>query len=91
MDKVRRALSQYRLEYNNYPDKLSDLVHPSADAQKSGKPFFAIAAEEDLRDVWNGEFIYKTENNGRTYSLTSLGSDGAPGGEDAKQDVTMTP
>ncbi|MCC6952605.1 MAG: type II secretion system protein GspG [Deltaproteobacteria bacterium] len=91
MEKLRGALAQYRLEYNSYPERLNDLVKGSPDAAKSGKPFFSLAASEDIRDVWDNEFQYKLENSGRSYTLTTLGSDGTPGGDDAKQDVTMTP
>lgn len=91
MEKLKSLLGQYRLKYNGYPDKLSNLIKPGADVQKSGKLFIAIASEDDIKDVWGAPYTYKSENNGRSYSLTTLGSDGAPGGEGADQDVTMRP
>lgn len=91
MEKLKNAIESYRLEYNSYPSKLEDLVKVSPAVQKSGKLFVPLAEEEDLKDVWNFPFVYNTENNNRTYSITTLGSDGVEGGEGAKQDVTMRP
>lgn len=90
MEKVKNLLGQYRLKYNKFPSSLEGLVKSGEDSGKSGKPFFALASEEDLSDVWNFPFSYKVENGGRSFSLSSLGSDGIDGGEGAKQDVTVT-
>lgn len=90
LEKVKNLLGQYRLKYNKFPGKLDDLVKGSEDAAKSGKPFFALASEEDLNDVWSNPFSYKVENGSRSFTLGSLGSDGIEGGEGAKQDVTVT-
>lgn len=91
MEKLRGALSQYRLEYNRYPAQLQDLVKGSPEVAKSGRPFFALIGEEELLDVWGGNFNYRTEGDNRSYSLTSLGSDGKSGGSGAEQDVTVGP
>ena len=91
MEKLKSLLGQYRLKFNNYPDRLGDLVKPNADVQKSGKLFVAIASEDDIKDVWGFPYLYKAENNGRTYTLSSLGADGVEGGEGANQDITMRP
>jgi general secretion pathway protein G len=89
MEKLKSALELYKLEFGRYPARLEDLVRPSADVQRSGKLFMKMAEEEELRDIWNNDFIYRGENDGRAFSLTSLGSDGESGGTDAKQDVTI--
>lgn len=88
---VKSALSQYRLEYNSYPDKLEDLRTPSAKIKKAGKVFSPLIDEDGLLDIFGYPFIYKAENNGRSYSLTSLGADGVAGGDGVDQDVTITP
>lgn len=89
MEKVKSALELYKLEFGRYPGQLGDLIRPSADIQRSGKLFMKMAEEEELKDIWNNDLIYRAENEGRAFSLTSLGSDGAAGGTDAKQDVTI--
>ncbi|MEN0062647.1 MAG: type II secretion system protein GspG [Myxococcota bacterium] len=38
----------------------------------------AFGSDEVPKDAWGNDFIY--EANGRNYEITSLGSDGAPGG-----------
>jgi general secretion pathway protein G len=91
MEKVKNYLGQYRLKYNTYPSKLDDLVKQSSDAKKSNRPFFALASEEDLLDVWGFPLVYRTENSGRSYTLKTLGSDGIEGGDGAKQDVEIGP
>jgi general secretion pathway protein G len=88
---VKSAINQYRLQYNSYPDKLEDLRTPSAKMKKAGGVFMPMIDEEGLLDVFGYPFIYKMENNNRSYSLTSLGADGVAGGEGADQDLTITP
>lgn len=91
MEKLKSLLGQYRLKFNSYPSQLEDLIKPGSDVKKSGKLFIAIASEEDIVDVWGFPYLYKSENNGRSYTLTSLGADGVQGGEGADQDVTLRP
>jgi general secretion pathway protein G len=91
MEKLKSVLENYNLEYNTYPEKLDDLLHSSADVKESGKMFVPMADEKELKDIWDQDYIYKTENDRRTFSLTSYGSDKVPGGEGPKQDVTIRP
>ena len=91
MEGVKNSLGQYRLEFNKYPDQLQDLIKPSAEVQKSGQLFTPLAEEKDLSDVWGFPYLYKTESEGRSYTLTSLGADGIQGGEGPKQDVHVRP
>ena len=91
MEKIKNALEQYRLEFNNYPGTLDNLIKPSSDIKKAGQLFTPFVEEKELADVWGFKYIYKTENDNRSYALSSLGSDGISGGDGAKQDVTMRP
>ncbi len=91
MEKLKNLLGQYRLKYNSYPSKLGDLIKGGDDVQKSGKIFVPLASEDELNDVWNFPYIYRTEGDGRSFVLSSLGEDGIEGGEGAKQDVSMKP
>jgi general secretion pathway protein G len=91
MNDIKQYIGQYRLKYNTYPTQLSDLTTPSAEVKKSGQIFTSLASEEELKDIWGFPYIYKLSNGGRTYTLSSLGSDGIEGGEGANQDVTITP
>ena len=91
MEKLKSSIGQYRLEFGRYPSSLQELRTPSSDVRASGKLFVPLAEEDDLRDVWGNEYVYRDENNNRSYSIMSYGSDGAPGGEGANQDVTVKP
>lgn len=91
MEKVKSALGQYRLKYNTYPSQLQDLVSASPDIRKAGKLFTPLVDEDDLKDVWGFPYMYRSDNDGRSYALVTFGSDGIDGGEGPKQDVTMTP
>ena len=90
MQALKGDLAQYRLEYGRYPGSLSGLVSGGDEARQGGKVFFALAKEDDLKDVWNFDYQYRVENNGTGFSLTSTGADGTAGGDGANQDVTIT-
>lgn len=91
MMQLQQMIDQFRLEYNTYPGSLQDLVREPASVREAGKVFVALVRPEQLKDIYNYDFIYKSESDGRSYSLTSLGSDGIPGGEGPKQDITKRP
>jgi len=89
MQKLKSALSSFKLQHNKYPSNLQGLIKPSPDSKKGGGLFTPFVDEDDLNDLWGTPYQYKSKNNGRAFSLTSLGADAAPGGEGADQDVTI--
>lgn len=91
MQQLQQMINQFQLEYNAFPSSLQDLVREPSSVKDSGKVYVALCKPDQLKDIWNFDYIYKSESDGRSYTLTSLGSDGIPGGEGAKQDVTMRP
>ena len=91
MEKVKQYLSQYKLQYNTYPSSLQGLVKAESDLSKSGQLFTPLAEESELKDVWGSPYLYKTENNNRSFELSSLGADGIAGGEGTNSDVTVRP
>ncbi len=91
MEKVKQALSLYRMQFNSYPNSLDGLMTPSGDIKSSGQLFTPFIEEDEMNDIFGFPFVYKTEGNGRAYTLTSLGSDGLQGGDGAKQDITIRP
>ena len=91
MQSLQKALDQYRFQFSTYPGKLEDLITPSAQIKSQGKLFVPLVKEEDLKDVWGAPYLYRTENNNRTYVLSSLGSDSLEGGDGPKQDISKRP
>ena len=91
MESLKQQIAMYRLSYNSFPTSLEDLIRPYSQVKQSGKYFNAIAKDEDLNDVWGNKYSYKSENDGRSYSLTSFGADGIPGGDGPSQDITVRP
>lgn len=91
MEGLKQEIARYRLNYNSYPQALQDLVRPNAQVRQSGKLFNPIVKEDELKDIWGNPYLYKSENDGRSYSITSQGADGAPGGEGPNQDITVRP
>jgi general secretion pathway protein G len=91
MNTIKGYLGQYRLQYNSYPAKLDELIHPSAQVKQSGELFTPLAQESDMKDIYGTPYIYLPENNGRSYVLKTLGEDGLEGGEGTNQDVEIRP
>lgn len=91
MQEVKQALETYRLKYNVYPDQMLDMVRPSDKVTKGGSLFTPLLEEDQINDIWGFPLLYKAENNGRSYTITSLGADGAQGGTGSKQDITIRP
>ena len=80
MAKLEGLVETYHLQYNHYPSKLEELINEVG------------AGKGDFEDVFgsNGEqYEYKTENNTRTYTITSLGKDRLPGGEGPDKDLVV--
>ena len=91
MNTLKGYLGQYKLQYNTYPGKLDDLIHPSAQTKQDGQIFTPLAGPDDLKDVYNFPYIYVAENNGRSFVIKSLGADSLEGGEGVNQDVEIRP
>ncbi len=91
MESIKQEISRFRLTFNTYPRSLDELVKPSPQMQQSGRLFSPIIKGDELLDMWGNKYTYRLENDGRSYSLTSLGSDGMPGGEGHAQDLTLRP
>ncbi|MCC6494606.1 MAG: type II secretion system major pseudopilin GspG [Pirellulales bacterium] len=83
VDLVRGALDRYRLDFNKYPTKLTDLWEkPSdtAEAEKWGSEYL----EKLKPDPWGNEYQYANpgEHNAEKYDFWSNGPDGQSGTDD---------
>lgn len=86
MQELKSAVSEFQLRYNKLPKSLNSLIN--GDDGISG--FQKVANEEQLLDAWGNEFLYRLENNGRTYKISTLGADGVEGGSDENFDDSLT-
>ena len=79
MKKIKGDINMYRLRYNSLPGNLEELTHCS---DRTGPGCSVITTDDALRDVWGNPYKYTLEGNGRTFQLTTTGSDGVAGGAD---------
>ena len=88
MQRVQSYINQYQLRYNRLPSSLSSLY--SCDENTGPGCIPIVDKEQDLYDAWGTPLKYRLEGDGRSYSLTSLGSDRRDGGSGVETDVTIT-
>ena len=79
-------IEMYRLEVGRYPGNLQELLRaPGGTEGKWNGPY---AKDPDLKDAWGNDYTYSVPGQGKPFDLTSLGSDGRPGGEGEAKDVS---
>ena len=88
MQRVQSYINQYQLRYNRLPPSLASLYNCDDITGPGCIPI--VDKESDLDDVWGTPMRYRTDGNGRSYSLTSVGADRSEGGSGVNTDVTLT-
>lgn len=86
---IAAGLDLYRLDMGSYPtpdEGLQALVEAPGGAEAWNGPY--LRKEEALLDPWGRPFDYVPQDDGRSFTLTSLGADGVEGGEDDDADIT---
>lgn len=86
IQKVKQAIGQYQLMNNTLPPDLRALAQCPPNMQAC----VPVGDESLLVDAWGTQFNYSLDNNGRSYRLTSLGSDRKEGGSGVEGDVVVT-
>ena len=88
IESLGQALDQYRLDTGRYPGTEQGLAAlraaPAGEARWQG-PY--LKRDVPL-DPWGRAYVYAAPGQHGDYDLSSLGSDGAPGGEGEAADVT---
>jgi general secretion pathway protein G len=87
IDSLEKALDQYRLDVGAYPTTEYGLAALNAKPQNLEKwagPYLKKAVPPD---PWGNRYIYKSPGDHGDYDLSSLGSDGQPGGNGEAADV----
>ena len=88
IDSLGKALDQYRLDVGAYPTTemgLAALNTRPANLARWAGPYLKKAVPPD---PWGAPYIYKAPGDHGDYDLSSLGSDGQPGGQGEAADVT---
>lgn len=88
IDSLEKALDQYRLDVGAYPTTEQGLAALNAKPQSLEKwagPYLKKAVPPD---PWGNRYLYKSPGDHGDYDLSSLGSDGQPGGSGEAGDVT---
>ena len=89
MDNIASALDLYRLDNGRYPTEqegLQALIAAPADARRWDGPY--LRGGEVPVDPWDRAYVYSGDGDG--FSLSTLGADGAEGGDGENQDITRT-
>lgn len=88
IDSLEKALDQYRLDVGSYPNTeqgLAALNTRPPNLEKWAGPYLKKAVPPD---PWGARYVYKAPGDHGDYDLSSLGSDGQPGGTGEAIDVT---
>ena len=83
---LQGQIEMFRLEVGKYPSSLQELVRAPGGAE--GRWNGPYAKDADLKDAWGNDYSYAVPGQGKPFDLTSLGSDGRPGGEGEAKDVS---
>lgn len=83
------ALELYFIDNGNYPsdqEGLDSLVRKPSSAERWNGPY--IKLKGDIKDPWGNPYTYKFDTSKSEVEITSLGNDGAKGGEGVNADIT---
>lgn len=81
---ISQALDLFRLNTDEYPEALVDLVEQPSEVEGWAGPYVRRKA---LKDPWNNEWVYMVPGQHGDFDLYSLGADGQEGGEEDDADL----
>lgn len=83
--KIENSINEFYNDCDQLPDSLDQLVEEPGEAVCENWGPNPYVKSKDLLDPWKNELVY--EQTGSGFKLTSLGQDGAPGGEGFDKDI----
>ncbi len=93
MQSLKQKVNEFKLMYNTLPNSLDDLSGCTEVTGPGCIPLLEAEQGSDvpdaLLDAWGEQFQYQKKGNNRSYALTSLGADGAVGGEGVNYDFSI--
>lgn len=88
LDSLKTSTELFFVDMGRYPtteEGLRALIAAPPEASAWQGPY--LEAEEALTDPWGRAYLYKVPGeNGRAFAISTLGADGAPGGEGENAD-----
>ena len=87
MEKLKSAINQYQLMNNGLPPSLDALVNC---AGGNGQPCFPVAQQDDLVDLFGGQYRFSGDGSGNSFTIKTLGADRREGGSGADADISIT-
>lgn len=85
IDRISMAVESFYLDTGETPDSLDALVDEPGDADGWNGPYIKKSL---LKDPWGREYEFRIPGDHGDFDIMSYGSDGQPGGEDTKADIT---
>lgn len=90
LETVSQALNFYQLDNDAYPTNeqgLTALLYPPEGAEGWTGPY--LRRPQQVRDPWGRPLIYRSPDGTKAFSLSTLGADGAVGGNGENRDVSI--
>ena len=84
IDTLKSAMALYRLDNGDYPTAEQGLK-ALAVAPSPAPPGWHPYVQDEPKDPWGRDYVYTVE--GGSFTITSLGKDGKPGGEGVDADI----
>ncbi len=85
IDRLAMAVETYYMDTNSFPDSLDSLVNEGGGVAGWNGPY---VKKQILKDPWGRDYVYQYPGEQGEFDITSFGSDGQPGGEDTKADIS---
>lgn len=84
-DAISKAIMAYKLDTNQYPNSLEDLVQSSVEGWDGP---YIDGGMKRLRDPWKRTYVYELVGSGDPpYRIGSYGMDGVPQGDKENKDI----
>ena len=85
LQSIKNSVMEFRMRYNRIPRSLEDLYTCT---EVTGDGCTPLVDKDELRDAWGGPLRYEARGE-RAFRISSLGADGASGGEGVNFDIFM--
>lgn len=82
------AITNFQIDTGKFPKDLNDLLKENSGDKKWDGPY--LKSKDIPKDPWGNDYVYELSSGSSSqgYTITSYGSDGAPGGAGDAADIT---